>query len=174
MKKAAILVLWMTVVLYNGHAQPISTVIKTQAIAMGRAITDHDKQTLMSFMLPELKEMMTGDTKKADMAMDSAIAMFEAMGGRITRISYGDPAEVVKTKDNWQTVLPQEIALSTAFADIEWTSSLLAVSHDQGKHWYFTDPFVYREASKKKPLPLISEKLVIPPLQKPKITPKKQ
>lgn len=155
-------------------AQPLSTVIKTQAIAMGRAIADHDKQAMLSFMLPELKDM-AGDQARTGQIMDSAIAMFEAMGGRITRISYGEPSAVVKGKLQWQATLPQTMNLSTSFADIEFTSTLLAISKDKGKHWFFTEPHVYREATKKnKDLPEIPSELAIPPPQKPLIIPKKQ
>jgi len=172
MKK--ILTLFMTVVcMAQVTAQPTSTIIKTQAIAMGRAIADHDRATLMSFMLPDLKEM-AGDPAKTNQVMDSALAMFEAMGGRITRITYGDPSPVAKGKGQLQAVLPQTIALSTSFADVEFTSTLLAISKDGGKHWYFTEPHVYKEAAKKKSLPEISPELVIPDPQKPVIIQKKQ
>jgi hypothetical protein len=100
--------------------------------------------------------------------------MFEAMGGRITRISYGEPSPIAKGKSQWQATIPQTIALSTSFADVEFTSVLLAISKDGGKHWFFTEPHVYREAAKKKPIPEIDPSLVIPPPQKPIITPKKQ
>jgi hypothetical protein len=172
MKRLALLIL-SALFLSPIMAQPISTVIKTQAIAMGRAIADHDRVTLMNFMLPELKEM-AGDEAKTGQVMDSALAIFEAMGGKVTRITYGDPSPIAKAKGQWQAILPQTIALSTSFADIVFTSTLLAISKDAGKHWYFTDPHVYKEAAKKKTLPEIAPELVIPAPQKPQITPKKQ
>lgn len=173
MRITALIILHLLAV-HVTRAQPLPTVIKTQAIAMGRAIADQDKATVLSFMLPELKDM-AGDQAKTGQVMDSALAMFQAMGGRITRISYGEPSEVVKGKEQWQATLPQTMALSTSFADIEFTSTLLAISKDKGMHWYFTEPHVYKEAVKKnKALPDIAPALVIPPPQKPQITPKKQ
>ena len=173
MMKTMIVSIIATICLGQVIAQPMSTVIKTQAIAMGRAIADHDRVTVMNYMLPDLREM-AGDEAKVGQVMDSALAMFEALGGKITRITYGDPTSVAKGKGQLQAILPQTIALTTSFADMEFTSSLLAISKDGGKHWFFTEPHVYKEAAKKKSLPEISPDLIIPAPQKPLIIPKKQ
>jgi hypothetical protein len=157
----------------HGQAQPLATVIKTQAIDMGRALVNHDQATFMRYMHPDMKAL-AGDNGKIKQGMDSAFTLFEAMGGKVNRISYGDPAEVIKFHGQLQTTLPQVTSVSTSFADVELSSTLLAVSMDGGKNWYFTDPHAYKAAAAKITLTPLSPKLVIPPPQAPKITPKNQ
>jgi hypothetical protein len=154
-------------------AQPMATVIKTQAIAMGRALVAHDQATFVRYMHPDMRKL-AGSSEKVRQGMDSAFALFEAMGGKVNKISYGDPGEIFNFKNQLQAILPQYTSVSTSFADVELTSMLLAVSMDGGKQWYFTEPNAYRAAAKKADLPPLSPNLVIPPPAQPKITPKKQ
>jgi hypothetical protein len=172
MMRSILVAVFLLAVAYAG-AQPLSTVIKTQAIEMGRAMVNHDQAGFVKYMHPDLRKM-AGDGEKARQAMDSAFALFEAMGGKVNHIAYGDPSEIIRFNRQLQTTLPQYTSVSTSFADVELTTTLLAVSMDEGAHWYFTEPNLYRQAAKKVPMPELSPKLVIPAPQPPKITPKKQ
>ena len=122
-------------------------------------------------MHPEMVKMAGGDDKMNIMA-DSAMKMFKMMGGSITRILYGNPTEVVKFKDELQTTLSQSVSLTSVIADVEFTSTLVAVSRDGGKQWYFIDTSLYQESELRKKLPGLSPALVIPPSQHPVIKPK--
>ncbi len=154
-------------------AQPISTVIKTQAIDMGRALLNHDQASFVKFLNPEMRKI-AGSSDLIRQGMDSAFVLFEAMGGKVNRINYGDPSEIIPFHGQLQTTLTQSIFLSTSFAEVEVTSILLAVSLDGGKQWYFTEPNAYKAASKKFNLKPLSPKLIIPTIQQPRITPKNQ
>lgn len=166
-------VLLLCLITLHAQAQPLSTIIKTQAIDMGRALVNHDQTTFMRYMHPDMKAL-AGSNEKVKQGMDSAFMLFEAMGGKVNRISYGDPGEVITFQGQLQTILPQSISVSTSFADVEVITPLLALSMDGGKQWYFTEPNAYKVAASKKKMPPLSPKLVIPPPQQPKITPKNQ
>ncbi len=152
-------------------AQPMSTVIKTQAIDMGKALVNNDMVTFKKYMHPELIKAGGGE-EKLSMLADSALLIFKSMGGTVNKIIYGNPGEVISFKNEMQTTLPQTISLSTVFADIEFQSTLVAISKDGGKNWYFVDTSIYRESDLRNKLPDISPAIVIPPASKPKITPK--
>jgi hypothetical protein len=154
-------------------AQPMSSIIKAQAVDMGRAMIRQDAEAFSQFMHPTVIKMAGGPAKIREMS-DTLQKVFKQFGGSITRVLFGNPGEVLDHQKTLQTTLPQTTFISTAFADIELSSTLLAISHDKGKHWYFIDTSVYSEESLRKEMPEISPKLAIPPPAKPRMIPKNQ
>jgi hypothetical protein len=151
------------------EAQPIETVIKSQAIQMGKAMVAGDTKTFSKFMLPELMAA-GGGGEKAIKQMDSAINLFKQFGGQVSRITYGQPAKVVKYEKELQTYLPQTTELTSAIADVTFTSSIIAISRDNGKNWYFYDANMAQARDIKDKLPTLSPEIKLPPPAKPKIT----
>lgn len=157
--------------LHCASAQPLSTVIKSQAMEMGKALVAGDLQTFSRFMLPEMIEAGK-ETGKTQITMDSAFAIFKSFGGNVERISYGNPGKVVTYKNELQATLPQTTEITSPFADIVMSSTLVAISRDNGKNWYFIDTSIGKIQQLKDKLPNLSPDLVIPEPEKPKITPK--
>ena len=153
----------------QAEAQPLGTVIKSQAIEMGRALVKGDLVTVKQYMHPKMISEAGGE-QRATFLADSAMQLFKAMGGQVKQILYGNPAPVIQYKNELQTTLPQTISLVTPFADVEFHSTLVAISTDEGKHWMFIDTTVYREKDIREKLPDLSPALSIPPPQQPKIT----
>lgn len=154
-------------------AQPLSTVIKTQAIEMGKAFINNDLSVFQQYLHPDIIKQAGGAEKMKAMA-DSAQAVFKQFGGAIKRISYGNPAAIVLHKKELQTTLPQTTYITTSFADIEMESTLVAISQDQGKRWYFIDTQLYGTEKMRQHLPALSHELVIPAPAKPRMIPKEQ
>lgn len=154
-------------------AQPLETVIKSQAIQMGKAMVVGDTKTFSKFMLPELMAA-GGGGQKVMQQMDSAINLFKQFGGQVSRITYGQPAKIVKYKKELQTYLPQTTELTSDIADVSFTSSIVAISRDNGKNWYFYDANMMKAQNIKDKLPALSPDIKIPPGEKPKITMKQE
>lgn len=150
-------------------AQPLETVIKSQAIQMGKAMVAGDTKTFSKFMLPELMAA-GGGGEKVMQQMDSAINLFKQFGGQVSRITYGQPAKIVKYKKELQTYLPQTTELTSDIADVSFTSSIVAISRDNGKNWYFFDANMMKAQNIKDKLPALSPEIKLPPFAKPKIT----
>lgn len=155
------------------EAQPMASVIKGQAMEMGKALAAGDVETFSRFMHPSVMKMAGGKDKVREMA-DTMNKVFKQFGGSVTRILIGNPAKVISYQKTLQTTLPQTTTIETSFADIEVQSTLVAISNNKGKDWYFIDTSIYQEAKIRKELPDISPDLVIPPPAKPKMTPKNQ
>lgn len=151
-----------------GNTQPIETVIKTQAIEMGKAMVAGDTKKLSRYMLPELLEA-GGGGEKALQHMDSALKIFKQFGGQVTRITYGQPAKVVKFKKELQTYLPQTTELTSINADVTFTSTIVAISRDNGKNWFFYDANMARTKEIKDKLPALSPDIKLPPPSQPKV-----
>ncbi len=154
-------------------AQPMASVIKAQAVDMGRALVAQDLETFSQYMHPTLVQKAGGPAKMRAMA-DTMSKVFKQFGASVNRVVFGNPADIIKYQKTLQTTLPQTTYLKTSFADIELESTLVAISMDGGKHWYFIDTAVYRESALRKDLPDISPSLQIPPPAQPKIIPKEQ
>jgi hypothetical protein len=154
-------------------AQPVETVIKSQAIEMGKALTAGDTKTFSRFMLPELMAAGGGGERMMRM-MDTALLLFKQFGGKVSRITYGHPAKVVKYKKELQTYLPQTTELTSDIADVSFTSTMVAISRDNGKNWYFYDASIAQQPDIKDKLPVLSPEIKLPPPAKPKIVPKQE
>lgn len=150
------------------NAQPLETVIKSQAIQMGKAMVAGDTKTFSKFMLPELMAA-GGGGERAMQQMDSAINLFKQFGGQVSRITYGQPAKIIKYKKELQTYLPQTTELTSDIADVTFTSSIVAISRDNGKNWYFYDANMMKAQNLKDKLPTLSPDIKIPPGEKPKV-----
>ena len=70
-----------------------------------------------------------------------------------------------------QAVLPVSTTLKTALAEITAETTLIVISNDKGKNWWFIDTNVYDIDSLKNILPDLSTELIIPARKKPKIVP---
>ena len=105
--------------------------------------------------------------------MDSMFAMFKTFGGQVKKITYGNPGKIIKFNKELQTTLPQTTEVTSTLADVILTSTLVAISRDKGKNWFFVDPAMNKSEQLKGKLPPISPDLVVPPPQ-PKFIPKEQ
>jgi hypothetical protein len=172
MKNFIFLVLFLSASLI-GRTQSMSSVVKSQALEMGKAFVAGDSKLFSKFMLPELIEVGGGEDK-VNVTMDSMFMIFKSFGGQVQRITYGNPGKIVKYKKELQTTLPQTTEITSPFADVVLTSTLIALSRDNGKSWFFFDTSMGRAKNLREKLPTLSPEIVVPPMQPPKITPKQE
>lgn len=151
------------------QAQNIATTIKIQAMEMARAILEKDPNKLIPYLPPKLVEE-AGGKEKLIAARDSLNKYMKQFGGEIRRVTIGNPGPVVKYKKQLQSTVPQTTQLKFMAALITLESTLVAISEDNGAHWYFVDNAIYGEQKIKSALPDLSPELVIPPMKKPVIT----
>ena len=104
--------------------------------------------------------------------MDSASEAMIKFGVEFKKIIIGDPGPIVSFQNQLQCVVPQTTTLQTLLGQVEAETSLVAISADKGKKWWFVDTNIYKADKLKKILPELSAALVIPPQKEPKITPK--
>ena len=172
MKKiiVAFLAATCSLVMVRSQAQHLPTVIKVQAMEMGNAAIRNDFNTFVKYMHPDVVAFAGG---KADMKtkMDSAYQMMKQFGVSFKRYWIGNPGEIVKHKNQLQALLPQSTSLKTPFGELNAETTMLVISKDGGKNWWFIDTNVYGTDKLKNILPDLSPKLVIPPRTKPKLVP---
>jgi hypothetical protein len=164
--------LLFTFSLLISQGQPKETILKTQALEMGKAMVSGDSKGFSKYMLPELVEV-GGGAEKVTQMMDSMFAMFKTFGGQVKKITYGNPGKIIKFNKELQTTLPQTTEVTSTLADVILTSTLVAISRDKGKNWFFFDPAMNKSELLKGKLPPLSPEIVVPPPQ-PKFIPKEQ
>ncbi|MFT3933293.1 MAG: hypothetical protein QM726_06730 [Chitinophagaceae bacterium] len=155
------------------YSQNMATTIKVQAMDMARAVLDKDVDKLASYLPPKLLADAGGKTKMM-VARDTINKFMKEFGAEIKRVTIGDPGKIVTYKKQLQTTLPQTTELKFMASKVILETTLIAISEDDGKHWYFVDTTIYRGEKLKSSLPDLSPELVIPPMKPPKMIPQEQ
>ena len=152
------------------EAQTLSTTIKVQAMDMGNAVIRNDFNSFVKYMHPNIIEF-AGGKEKMKTKMDSAYQVMKQFSVSFKRYWIGSPGEIVMHKNQLQAVLPESTILKTPLGELTAETSMIVISNDNGKNWWFIDTNVYNSEKLKNILPDLSPKLVIPPRKKPKLVP---
>ena len=136
---------------------------------MAGALVKNDFNAFLKYMHPRVIEI-AGGKQKLKSNMDSADAMMKQFGMEFQKIIIGHPGEIISYKGQLQSIVPQNTTMKSQLGELYLETSLIAISMDQGKHWYFIDTNVYKADKLKTELPDLSPKLVIPPQKEPKFT----
>jgi len=168
--KLFLFVLFALILASTAKGQNLSTTIKVQAMDLGSALMKNDFETFVKYMHPNVIAY-AGGKEKMKAKMDSAYAAAKLFGLSFKRYSIGSPGEIVSYKDQLQTVLPEITTIKTPMGELTVETSMIVISPDGGKNWWFIDTNVYKVDKLKGILPDISPSLVIPPQKKPKLVP---
>jgi hypothetical protein len=150
--------------------QNLSTTIKVQAMDMAKALMQNDFATFSKYMHPNIISF-AGGKENMKTKMDSAYAAMKLFGVSFKKYWIGSPGEIINYKGELQAVLPESTVMKTPLGELTAETSMIAISTDKGKNWYFIDTNVYKADKIKSILPDISPKLIIPPQKKPKLVP---
>ena len=152
------------------HGQNLATTIKVQAMDMATALMKNDFNSFIKYIHPNIIDFAGGKEKMKN-AMDSAHEAMNVFGVSFKRYWIGSPGEIINYKDQLQAVLPEGTILKTPLGEVTAETSVIAISPDKGKNWWFIDTNVYKLDKVKSVLPDLSPQLVIPPPKKPKLVP---
>jgi len=163
---------WFWIGSLIAHGQNLSTTIKVQAMDMGSAFMKNDFATFSKYMHPNIIAF-AGGSEKMKSKMDSAAMAMKNFGISFKRYWIGSPSEIINYKNQLQSVLPISTTIKTPLGEVIAETSMIVISMDNGKNWYFIDTNVYKVDKLKNVLPDISPELVIPPQKQPKFIPEK-
>jgi hypothetical protein len=148
------------------HAQSLPTTIKVQGMDMATALMKNDFNTFVKYMHPNIIAF-AGGKENMKTKMDSAYAAMKRFNVSFKKYWIGNPGKIVKYKNQLQAVLPESTTMLTPLGEMTAETSMIVISNDKGKNWYFIDTNVYRLDKLKNILPDLSPDLVIPPRKKP-------
>lgn len=172
MKNKFLLLVVSLLLINKAYNQNIQTTIKIQAVNMANALIQNDFPNFVKYMDPKIVEYV-GGKEKLKAKMDTAAIKMKQFGAAFKKILIGEPGEIISYKNQLQCVVPENTEIESMLGSLAAQTSLIAISLDKGKNWYFTDTNIYKEDKLKSLMPDLSPKLVVPPQQKPTFTPKK-
>ncbi|MBX9784772.1 MAG: hypothetical protein K2X48_15900 [Chitinophagaceae bacterium] len=146
-------------------AQNQSTIIKTEALKMARALAAMDFKTYAAYTWPAL---VSDDSSKQKIKQgaDSAAKYQKQFGLKVKSILIGNPSAVVKHKGVMQCTISQTTEIEAMMGSLSSENTLIGLSTD-GKKWYFVEASLFASPKSKAKLPELSPKLVIPVQKKP-------
>lgn len=154
----------------SGRAQNFSTPIKAQAIDMANALIKNDFNNFVKYMHPAIIDF-AGGKEQMKAKMDSAYLAMKRFNIRFKKYWIENPGEIIEYKNQLQSILPVSTILITPLGELNAETSIIVISADKGKNWWFIDTNVYDVGQLKNVLPDLSPQLVIPPKKKPKLLP---
>jgi hypothetical protein len=79
------------------------------------------------------------------------------------------PKKIINNQNNLQTIIQQNLTLKTKDGHMVVKAYLVALSRNMGKTWYFVDTSNMSPEELKSIFPSLSNKLIIPEKEQPKI-----
>jgi hypothetical protein len=143
-----------------------SKTIRKQAEMMGQLLIQKDFNSFTKFTYPKIVEMMGGKQKMIEV-MEKGSKEMEAEGTGFLKVTFGEPSQIITEKNELQCTLSQEIKMKVPNGQLLTESTLIAISTDNGKNWYFLDTSGKDILTMKSMLPNLSKNLVIPNQKQP-------
>src|ERR1051325_1681373 len=126
----------------GAYAQNTATTIKVQAMDMASALMKNDFATFVKYMHPNVITY-AGGKEKMKKAMDSAYETMKLFGVSFKKYWIGSPGEIVEYKGQMQASLPESTIVKPPLGEVTAQTSVLVISPDSGKNWWFIDTNVY-------------------------------
>ena len=159
--------LLITALASNAQVKNAVDNLKQQAGDMGQAFVKEDYATFAKYMHPKVVQAAGGTAKIVEAVKMSMDQMKKSSGMSITKVVCDAPNKLVKSGNEWQSTLQQHTTIKVAGGRIVTTSTLIAVSTDNGVNWKFVDCNRKTMADIRKFLPNLSKDIVIPEQQAP-------
>ncbi|MDB5150142.1 MAG: hypothetical protein JWQ57_4162 [Mucilaginibacter sp.] len=140
--------------------------MQEQANLMSKAFLKGDYQTFAKYTYPAIVSAMGGESRMATVLANSVGSM-KTQGMTFDNITFDTPSKIIKSGNELQCTLLQHTAIKLVNGRAVATSTLIAISKDDGKNWLFVDTSNKDAAAMRKALPNLSTAIVIPPQQKP-------
>ncbi|SFH20626.1 hypothetical protein [Pedobacter insulae] len=150
-----------------------STTIKEQAGIMGHLLLKKDFNSFCRYTYPSIIDMMGGKQKMVEIMEKGSIAM-QSEGTTFVDVTFGDPSKIIAVGNELQFTVPQTIEMKVPNGRLTTQSTLIAISINKGKNWYFVDTSGKDISSMKKVLPNLSGDLKIPKMTQPIFYPDKK
>ena len=171
--KSSIVFLFTLSLFFNGIAQTgrSDTLIQNaemhqQAEKMAQLLLKKDFKSFTAFTYPKVVEMMGGSQRMVQ-TLEKGFKDMESQGIRILAISFGSHSPILVYGGEQQCILPQTIEMKVPGGRLVSNATLIAISKDNGKKWYFIDTSGKDIKTMKTSLKNLSGQLPIPEKQEP-------
>jgi len=133
---------------------------------MGKYFIAKDYKNFVKYTHPTTMGLMGGEEITIQLMKDGFGAL-EAEGVTFNNISFTAPTKILTHEEELQCTLTQMIEMKVVGGTLTVFATLVAVSQDDGKNWYFADTAGNDLATMRKLIPGLSPKLIIPEAMEP-------
>jgi hypothetical protein len=168
MKISCVLVFAFLVVTTFAWSQEDKKRIKEQAESVAKSLLEDDYETLLKFTYPKIIELSGGPDALIELIKNGKAEMSQ-QGVTFDKVMIGEPSQTVKAGDEIHGIVPQTVYMKVPTGIIENESYLLAISRDDGNHWYFIDGANLTPQSISTLLPNYNPALVVPSKTQPRL-----
>lgn len=148
-------------------------ILLDQANEMGKKFVARDYAGFLKYAHPATIKAMRGE-KEALRKMNAQMADIVEEGIIITDVNFGTPTKIITVDTELQCTLPQMITMEIPDGKVTATTTVIAISRDNGKNWYFLDTANYNFQDMRMLLPNLSDQIVIPEKSEPAFEPHKK
>jgi hypothetical protein len=139
----------------------LTTKLLEQADDMGKKFIAKDYSGFLKYSHPKVVKTMGGEAKMiADTKKE--IESLENEGVTFLSIKFGAPDKIITIENELQCTFPEMIEMQVTGGKLTTTTTLIAISTDNGNNWYFLDTGGNNLYSMKMLLPNLSDELDIP------------
>lgn len=169
MKRKIILFAAVMLISLCSYAQDDAALIKTmleQANEMGKKFIAKDYVGFLKYSHPAVIKVMGGEEKMtADTVKE--LQSLEKEGITFLNVKFGIPSKIIRVDAELQCTLPEIIEMQVTGGKLTATTTMIAVSQDNGKNWYFIDAAGNNTDNMRLLIPTLSNELYIPMPQDP-------
>lgn len=140
--------------------------LKQQAEKAGSSMVHGDYKVLAKYTYPPVVKMM-GGAENMEATVKKAMAGMKAQGVSFNNVTFGEPTKIVKKGNELQSTIAQHLEMQIKESKLVNTSTLVAISTDNGVSWTFVDTSNKDMETIRKILPNLSSSITIPPAQPP-------
>jgi hypothetical protein len=140
--------------------------LKTQGDKMADHLMKNDFKKFSKYTYPKVIAMV-GSVDKMIESMEKGFQEMKADSVTFQSVKIGSPSAILKVDSELQCTVPQIIEMKIRGGRLVTNSTLIAISTDKGKNWYFMDTSGKDIETMRKYFPNLSSELVIPAKQKP-------
>ncbi len=133
---------------------------------MGAAFVSGDYRGFAAYTYPLVLKSMGGSSKMADV-LNKATSDMRLKGMSFSNITFDEPSKIVNSGKELQATIVQHTEIKLPQGRIVSTSTLIAISTDNGGNWTFIDTSNKDIAILRKALPNLSPAISIPPQRPP-------
>lgn len=155
--------------IFTSHAQVKEAPqnLKQQVIKMGSAFISGNYNAFANYTYPLILKSMGGPSKMAAL-LTKTTDDFKSHGMSFSNITFDESSKIIKSGKELQATIAQHTEIKLPQGRLISTSTLIAVSTDNGVSWTFIDTSNKEMATLRKALPNLSP-LIIIPIQQPPI-----
>jgi hypothetical protein len=139
--------------------------LRYQATDCANALLHQNYIQLAYYTYPPIIQAMGGQDKMVQ-KLTETLGEMQSHGAAFKAITIGDVKQITRSGGDLYSVVQDIIQLSFNGTVVTRSSFLLAISHNNGRRWYFVDTAPLKNQNLKKMFPTYPPGLVIPDVQR--------